>query len=321
MMKFFAATMIVLAVLAAEAATGSGLLSIDDSYTVSRRYLAYKDEYPSLKVPELTFKAGQRVLFDRLYKTVGDRELHLDIFLPAPSKRGSRQGVMLVHGGGWRAGEKSEFYAMANLLAQRGYAVFLPEYRRSPEAPYPAGLIDVNDALAWVKAQAGTYGVDRDHIALGGGSSGGQMAALLAYTSNTSLFKTHANDDTRVNALFDLDGVLNFTSPLALQFENAAGDASPAALWLGGSAEHAAGKWREASASVHVDAQSPPTLIISSGAPRFTAGKDEVLAELERHGIRHQYLELVNVPHTFWLFEPHLSKVVGDMDAFLRVVR
>ena len=118
---------------------------------------------------------------------------------------------MLVHGGGYSRRE-TEFYAMANLLAQRGYAVFLPEYRRSPEAPYPAGLIDVNDALAWVKAQAGTYGVDRDHIALGGGSSGGQMAALLAYTSNTSLFKTHANDDTRVNALFDLDGVLNFTS-------------------------------------------------------------------------------------------------------------
>jgi pectinesterase len=320
-MKFLAATSVIgLALLAAGAAAGSGLLPVDDSYTVSRRYLAYKDEYPALKVPELTFEAGQRILFDRLYKTVGDRELHLDIFLPAPSRRSIRQGLVLVHGGGWRAGDKSEFYAMANLLAQRGYAVFVPEFRLSPEAPYPAGLVDVNDAIAWVKTQAGTYGVDRDRIALGGSSSGGQMAALLAYTANKALFKTHAEVDTHVNALIDLDGVLDFTAPLALQFENAAGDASVAALWLGGSAERVPDKWREASAASHVGAHSPPTLIIGSGAPRFTAGKDDVLAELARHGTRHQYIELENVPHTFWLFEPCLSRVVGDIDSFLRSV-
>ena len=140
-----------------------------------------------------------------------------------------------------------------------------------------SGWVDRRQRCACLeKAQAGTYGVDRDHIALGGGSSGGQMAALLAYTSNTSLFKTHANDDTRVNALFDLDGVLNFTSAGA-QFENAAGDASPAALWLGvGGARR--GQVAGSECVRACGCAVPADTIISSGAPRFTAGKDEVLA-------------------------------------------
>jgi acetyl esterase len=310
-----------IAVSAAGRVSASSLLSIDDSYTASRRYDAYKEQYPAISLPVLSFQSGQRIEFDRRYKSIGDRELHVDVFLPPAGKHRARQGLVLVHGGGWRAGNKSEFYPMAALLAQRGYAVFLPEYRLSPEAPYPAGLVDVNDAIVWVKAHAAAYGIDPGRIALGGGSSGGQMAALLAYASNKASFKTNATDDTRVNALVDLDGVLNFISPLALQYENAAGDGSMAALWLGGSMEHATDNWREASAAAYVGAQSPPTLVIGSGALRFTAGKEEVLATLGQHGIRHKYVELVNVPHTFWLFEPYLSEVTGQVDAFLKAIR
>lgn len=325
--KFLAAALIGLALVAVEAAVAvPALIPVDESYTVSRRFGAYKEQYPAIVIPELTFKSGQKVLIDRLYKTLGDRELHLDIFVPpSPRKPGARQGVVLVHGGGWRAGNKSEFYPVANQLAQRGYVVFLPEYRLSPEAAYPAGLVDINDAIVWVKAQAGAYGVDPNRIALGGGSSGGQMAALLAYSSSAangaSVFKSRAEDDTRVNALIDFDGVLDFTSPLALKYENAAGDASYAAMWLGGSMERAAPTWQQASARQYVGEHSPPTLIISSGELRFTAGKDDVLAELQRHAIRHQYVELVNVPHTFWLFEPYLTKIVDQVDTFLRAVR
>ena len=61
-----------------------------------------------------------------------------------------------------------------------------------------------------------------------------------------ALFKPAGVGDTSVNALVDLDGVLDFTTPLALQFENARGSQSAAALWLGGSWEQAPGLWREA---------------------------------------------------------------------------
>ncbi len=291
------------------------LRPVDDSYTVAARYQGYKDTYPGLTWPGVTFAAGQQVLFDRQYKTAG-RDLHIDIFLAAPAT-GRHQGILLVHGGAWRSGSKAHFYALANLLAQRGYTVFLPEYRLAPEAPYPAGLIDINDAIVWAKSHAGDFGIAADRLALGGASSGGQMAALLAYTADQPLFKTHASDDTRINALVDLDGLLDFTTPLALHYENAAGSASPAALWLGGSMEQRPERWREASAAGHVDAQSPPTLIISSGNPRFTAGREEVVTALNRYGVRSSYFAFENAPHDIWLFEPWLSPIAEKIDAFL----
>jgi pectinesterase len=292
------------------------LRPVDDSYTVSQRYYAYREQYPQIRWPTLVFQSGQQVLFDRLYKKLGDRELHIDVFLPRAA-RATHRAILLVHGGGWRSGNKSNFYAMANLLAQRGYAVFLPEFRLSPEAAYPAGLVDINDAIVWVKGQAKTFDIDPGQVAIGGESTGGHMAALVAYTADRDLFKARPTDDTRVSALVDLDGVLDLTAPLALKYENAAGNASPAALWLGGSMEQAAEKWREASAVHYAGKKSPPTLVIASGEPRFTAGRDEVAQTLHRQGIRCQYAAFAGTPHAFWLFDPYVGQVVDRIDAFL----
>ena len=292
------------------------LIPSDDSYTVSQRYYEYKVQNPELEWPVLRFLAGQEILFDRLYKKVGDRELHIDIFLPQPALR-NHQAIMLVHGGGWRSGNKSHFYPMANLLAQRGYTVFLPEYRLSAEALYPNGLVDLNDAIVWAKKQSDQYGFDQDRLALGGGSSGGQMAALLAYTADEPLYMSNAADDTHISALIDLDGVLDFTTPLAIEYENKLGDQSAAGLWFGGAMEKAPEKWTEASAVRHIDEFSPPTLIISSGQLRFTAGSEQVRHDLDKHGIRNEYFQYNEVIHTFWLFEPYLGEVVDKVDKFL----
>ena len=283
-------------------------IPVDDSYTVSRRYETYQAQYPELRVPVLRFARGERMLVDRRYQRIGERELHLDIFLPAP-RRANRRAIMLVHGGGWRSGTKAEFYPLANLLAHRGYAVFLPEYRLSPEAGYPAGLDDLTAAMAWIRTNAAEYGVDPAQLSIGGGSSGGHLAALLAYSAPSP-----------PEALIDLDGVLDFTDPLALQYENASAS-SAAVIWLGGTAEALPDRWRAASPASHVSASSPPTLIISSGQPRYTAGRERVLAALDAAGIRNRYIQQERAPHTFWLFEPWLGPVAEEIDRFLRAVR
>jgi pectinesterase len=295
----------------------NALRVVDDSYTISQRWAGYKDRYAGIALPDVTFQAGQQVLFDRLYKTDGSRELHLDIFLPQAATA-KHQAIVMVHGGAWRSGNKSHFYAIANRLAQRGYVVVLPEYRLAPERPYPTGLIDVNDAIVWVKAHAAEFGFARERVAIAGASSGGQMASLLAYSETEPLFKSNAADDTSVNALIDLDGVLDLTTPLALQNENAAGAKSPAAMWLGGSWEQAPRLWREASAVTHLGAKAPPTLVISSGLTRFTAGVDEVSAGLTRFGVDYRFYTFANAPHDVWLFEPYMSTIVDTMDQFLQ---
>lgn len=291
------------------------LRPIDDGYTISQRFDGYKDKYAGIAWPVVEPQTGQKILFDQRYKKDGERELHADVFLPVTA---NGQGIVLVHGGGWRSGDKSHFYALANRLAQRGYTIILPEFRLSAEAGYPTGLIDVNDAILWAKTNAKEFGIGA--LAIGGASSGGQMAALLAYTADTGLFK-QPGSDTSVNAVIDLDGVLDFTDPEALKFENARGDTSAAGLWLGGSFEKVGDTWREASAASHVSAKSPPTLVISSGIMRFTVGRRKVEAALDRFGIAHDYLEFANAPHDVWLFDPWQGQIVDKMDAFLKTVK
>lgn len=289
---------------------------VDDSYTVARRFDGYRKDYPGITWPAIAPRTGQTMAFDLAFKSVGDRDLHIDVFSP-PKGVSRNQGLLLVHGGAWRSGSKTHFYALANLLAQRGYTIFLPEYRLAPEARYPAGMDDIADALAWAQAHASDYALRADHIAVGGASSGGQMAALLAYRDAA---RVHAPARSPANALIDLDGVLDATSALALQYENAAGPNSPFAQWLGGSYEQSPALWREASAALYAGPRSPPTLIVSSGMPRFTAGREAVLSVLERNGIRSASFTYARSPHDFWLFQPYLGQAVAQIDAFLRAV-
>lgn len=282
---------------------------VDESYSVSRRFAQYSAQYPGITWPAIRPMTGQQILLDRVYKSMGDRDLLIDIFRPA---RPRGVGIVLIHGGAWRSGARSHFYPIANLLAARGYTVFIPQYRLSPEAPYPAGAQDIHDAMGWARDHAKDYGVRPDRIALGGASSGGQLASLVAYGDD--LFGGRA----RPYALIDMDGVLDFTTPDALKYENAAGPASSAAKWLGGSFEQMPDRWREASAASHVGPNSPPTLIISSGNPRFTEGKDKVLAELSRHKIPSRWNSFAKAPHDVWFFDPYLTATADQVAAFLQ---
>lgn len=297
----------------------AGTIPVDDSYTVSQRYDANVAAHPEFALPVVEAGEGKRILFDRRYKRIGARELHLDLFLAAPGPRPA-QAVMLIHGGAWRSGNKSNFYALAQRLAAAGYAVVLPEFRLSPEAPYPAAMQDVNDAFVFIRDHAAEYGIDPLRIAVGGESSGGQMAALLAYAGPSGLYAASPTMAANPVALIDIDGVLDFTTPLALRYENAAGDRSVAAQWLGGSWERRPGRWREASAANHVGSQAPPTLVISGEDDRFTSGREPVLAHLRANDIANRHVHFPGLPHAFWLFDPYVVQVAAAIDTFLREI-
>lgn len=292
-------------------------IPIDDSYTISQRYDQNRDAHPEMSLPVLDAGAGRRILFDRRYKRIASRELHLDLFLPAAGPQPA-QALVLIHGGAWRSGNKSNFYALAQRLSAAGYAVAIPEFRLSPEAPYPAAMKDVNDAFVFVRDHAAEFGIDPRRIAVGGESSGGQMAALLAFAGPGGLFSSESGQAARANALIDIDGVLDLTTPQALKYENAAGDASSAARWLGGSWEKFPDLWREASGASHVGAKSPPMLVISGENDRFTAGREAVMARLKANGTLARHIHFPGLPHTFWLFEPYTGQVAAAIDAFFK---
>src|SRR5207302_107633 len=68
-----------------------------------------------------------------VFGTGGDRELRCDIYTP-PGRPTNAPGVLLVHGGGWRTGDRGELRGYGVLLGREGYVCVASEYRLSPGA-------------------------------------------------------------------------------------------------------------------------------------------------------------------------------------------
>lgn len=112
----------------------------------------------------------------------------LDVHAPAPAA-GARPALLLIHGGGWFAGDKSRLTPLARTLATRGFVVFNANYTlAAPGRPgFPTQVADVRAALGWVAANAARYGGDRLRIGVLGTSAGGTLAALLATSAPARL--------------------------------------------------------------------------------------------------------------------------------------
>jgi acetyl esterase len=102
--------------------------------------------------------------------------------LYVPSRDGTAQVVVYLHGGGWVMGGLATHDPLCRLLADRsGCAVFAVDYRLSPEHPYPAAFDDVERAVGWLRdTGAGRYGLDAARLAVAGDSAGGHLTAVTA---------------------------------------------------------------------------------------------------------------------------------------------
>ncbi len=233
---------------------------------------------------------------DIIYKTIGERELPANLFYPR-NKKGKIPGILIIHGGGWRAGNKSLMTPMAERLAKKGYFVMAPEYRMSLEATYPSAVVDLYDAIIWMNEHADEYGIDMDQIVVMGCSAGGQLAALVGTTYNQPDSLYQKEKPGHITAIIDVDGVLAFKHPDSEEGEMAG-------QWLGGTYEEVPEIWEEASALNHVDQYTPPTLFLASIHPRFLAGRQDYIMKLQNFGTPVETHFLDRVPHSFWLFNP-----------------
>jgi len=120
-----------------------------------------------------------------VYKTVGNTELDLHVFLPEghqPSDK--RPAIVFFFGGGWVQGCPSQFYPHCEYLASRGMVAISAQYRvKSRNKTTPRECVkDGKSAVRWIRANASKLGIDPDRIAAGGGSAGGHVAAATALT-------------------------------------------------------------------------------------------------------------------------------------------
>ena len=256
-----------------------------------------------------------------VYCTVSDRKLMLDVFRIAKTRSGKRTAIIILHGGGWRTGNRTLHYPMAQRLALMGYICFTPEYRLSTEALYPAAVYDIKSAIRWVRKNAEKYSINDEQIVIAGHSAGGELAAMMGATNNVKDFEGGGCNQealSRVNAVIDIDGLLAF-----IHSESGEGDdskrTSAATNWFGYAKTENPDLWKKGSPLTHIGRHTPPTLFLNSNVERMHAGRDDYIKILNHYNT---YTEVrsFDAPHSFVLFEPWFTPVIKTMDDFLQKI-
>src|SRR5512135_2640324 len=194
--------------------TGPGAAGADNAFTIAKVEAELRARYP--QATRVADELPKGVIGDEnvVYARVGGARLALDVY--QSSGNGPFPAVLIVHGGGWESGDRQMERPLAKHLAARGYVTVPVDYRLGRNGRFPAALHDLKAAVRWVRAHAGDYWIDPNHIAVVGASAGGQLAALLGATNGRPDFEGEVGEragSSVVQAVVDIDGLVDFTAP------------------------------------------------------------------------------------------------------------
>lgn len=322
-MKAIALVLLFAFQLSAHAQLTAGLTGKPDtSFSVYSEYIKNKKAHPEIKIVDEFHSYSVNEKRNIFYCKIHHTKLLLDVFYPSAKAKQKYPALMFIHGGGWRSGNRTQHYPLAQKLAELGYIVITPQYQLSTHALYPGAVYDLKAALRWIHAKAKKYNIDTNKIAVGGFSAGGQLAALLGTTTGDPAFEgTDCNlkYSSGVNAIIDLDGTLSFVHP-----ESGEGDdskkTSAATYWFGYSKKENQKLWEDASPLNHVSSRTPPTLFINSSVARMHAGREDFIKVLKENNIYTDVKTFADAPHSFPLFEPWFTPTVKYIDEFLKKI-
>ena len=293
----------------------------DTSYNLNNEFQKLLKTYPDIKIAVAPSPGVVKEKKNTADCNTAERTLSLDVFYPAKKTKSKRTAILIIHGGGWRTGNKAMFHTMAQQLAALGYVCFTPEYRLSTEALYPAAVYDIKAAIRWVRKNAEKYNIDTAKIVVSGHSAGGELAAMMGATNNIDAFEGTGCDlkySSHVNAVIDMDGLLAFIHP-----ESGEGDdskrISAATSWFGFSKTENPELWNQGSPLTHVGNHAPPILFINSNVARMHAGREDFINILNQHAI-YSEVKTFDAPHSFVLFEPWFTPTIQYIDEFLKKI-
>ncbi|MBV9790261.1 MAG: alpha/beta hydrolase [Chloroflexi bacterium] len=225
------------------------------------------------------------------FATVDGQTLNLDIYQSGDQARAPRPAIVVVHGGSWSGGDKSDFPQWDWWLTQQGFVVFDVQYRLMPQPNWQTATGDVKCAIGWVKRNAAQYNIDPQRIALLGRSAGGHLALLAAYTpQQPDLPPSCDAPDTGVSAVISFYGpadlVWGYNNPADPDVIDGPGTLR---RFLGGDPQTASAAFAVAAPINHVSADTPPTLL-------FHGGRDQLVGQHHAE-LLVERLQSANVPH------------------------
>jgi acetyl esterase/lipase len=241
--------------------------------------------------PSPTAPNGVRAERDIAWRHVGGADLTLDAFLPARAASG-RSAVLLIHGGGWQAGDKASLDPEAQRLAALGYDAFSINYRLAPAHPYPAAVDDVQAAVQWLRGptQAQRFGLDPHRIGAVGSSAGAHLAGMLATLGHGPLDR-----GARVLAAVSWSGPMDFVDfpAVALTAQQQAAVRNDIGTFLGCLPAACPTTAKAASPITQVDGTDAPMLLVNSDAELVPVDQAQrMAAALQAAGVREELVVL-----------------------------
>jgi acetyl esterase/lipase len=238
---------------------------------------------------------------DLVYAKVNGKELKLDVFVPEKAD-GPLPLIVWIHGGGWQSGSKSNCLPLTLGFVERGYVLASIDYRLSGEAIFPAQIEDCKAAIRWLRANAGEYHIDPDHLAAWGSSAGWHLVALVGTSGDVKEFDKgdHLDTSSRVQAVVDFFGPTDLVQFVQTpRYTGHAKADSPESKLLGGAVLENKDKAAKANPIEYITKDDPPFLIAHGTAdPLVSPAQSELLnAALQKAGVESSLHPVAGAKH------------------------
>jgi acetyl esterase/lipase len=255
---------------------------------------------------------GAVVHRDLAYVTGGHPRQALDLYLPGLGHAAPL--IVWIHGGAFRMGSKEDRIPFEML--EQGYAIASLNYRLSQHALFPAQIEDCKAAVRWLRAQAGTYGLDPARVAAWGESAGGHLAAMLGTAGHAREFEVGSSleHSSRVQAVLDFFGPTDFLQMDAHRppdgFVHDSPD-SPESELVGGPIQERPAEVARANPITYVTSEAPPFLVVHGDRDRLVPYHQSTLlvAALEAAGVPVTFYTVVGGGHGRF-DDPQISSLV-----------
>lgn len=193
-------------------------------------------------------------------------KLQMDV--ARPKAPGNHPAVVLIHGGGFRRGNRSSYLPMAIRLAEQGFVAATISYRFSPKFQFPAHVHDAKSAVRFLRANAQRFRLDSSRVCAMGSSAGAHLSLFLALTGGVAALEgdgPNLEQSSRITCAVSYAGPTDFTRIYPKGFD--AADVLP--QFLGGDLRRALKAHIEASPLNWVSPDDAPVLMIHGTADNY----------------------------------------------------
>ena len=255
----------------------------------------------------------------------------LDLYLPKNRKPGEKSpAVLLIHGGGWKEGDKRQAREIefGTTLAENGFVAASVNYALRSAGRFPINLQDCKNGIRYLRTHVEELGIDPNRLAVMGGSAGGHLSLLVAYTGDDPALappQPYPGISDKVSCVIDFYGITDIAARKNTDAEGKPTETRGVEAEVQSIFGSTPKEWKEASPLGHLRRDLPPTLILH-GKKDTTVDRDQsqLLADaLKKTGAEVELVWLNQAGHSFSLRygNPREKKNPLEKDLFPVVLR